>query len=261
MGGSWPPPALTCCANYVYGWNPSYVNVNINGNVFANILSTNSCTNNQEDISEDFDDWWSNNPPTAGVVTQHVTGVAPGFTTANASGEIWEGVGTNCSNVPVHATASVAVQVPDHMYVLTDVQNTLNCSPNPNSREREITYSVVDGTNAPMQIPFLLKENVPTNITSSCNGKVVQTGAICTSNLSYLPGQLAKFTDFLAPGCPSSPQNSPCGFQFAKQQWQWCPGVGQPTSIGTIGADNVENTIINVDGNITGFVPGTTFPR
>jgi len=106
-----------------------------------------------------------------------------------------------------------------------------------------------------------LRENVPTNIYSSCNGQLVQVGATCTSNISYQPGLMGEFTDYLSPGCPASAGDSPCGFQFAKQQWQWCPGVGQPTSIGTIGADNVENTIINVDGNITGFNPGTTFPK
>jgi hypothetical protein len=147
------------------------------------------------------------------------------------------------------------------MYVVKDAQNTVNCSPNPDSRERDITYEVVDTTDTRMQVPFLLRENVPTNIVNSCNSQIVQVGATCTSNTSYEPGALGEFTDFLIPSCPASPTDSPCGFQFANQQWQWYPGVGQPRSIGTIGADNVQNTVISVDGNITGFTVGTTFPK
>lgn len=155
----------------------------------------------------------------------------------------------------------VSVQQPDHMYVLTDDQKTVNCGSNLSSRTRQITYEVVDTTNAQMRVPFLLRENVPTNIVSSCNGHVVQVGATCKSNVIYLPGTPGLFTDVFVPGCPTSQSNSPCGYQFANQQWQWCPAVGQPTSIGTIGLDNVQNTIINIDGNITGFVEGTTFPK
>ena len=103
------PPAQTCCADYVPGFNPAYISVNIGGYVFTNILSRSSCSENYEDVSEDFDTWWSSNPPTAGVTTEHVTGVAPGLTNANASGEIWEGVGTNCSYQEEHASAPVAV--------------------------------------------------------------------------------------------------------------------------------------------------------
>jgi len=37
--------------------------------------------------------------------------------------------------------------------------------------------------------------------------------------------------------------------------------VGQPTSIGTIGRDVVQNTLISVDGNTIGFPVGTKFPK
>src|SRR5439155_22203792 len=102
-----------------------------------------------------------------------------------------------------------AQQVPDHLLVLGDDQNTLNCGSNPSSLVRRITYEVVDTTETRMQAPFLLRENVPTNIVSSCNEQTVQTGATCTSNLSYLPGAMGEFSDFLAPGCPSSASVTP----------------------------------------------------
>jgi hypothetical protein len=110
-----------------------------------------------------------------------------------------------------------------------------------------------------MQIPFDLRENVPTNVVSSCNNQVVHTGATCTQNTIYEPGLMGEFTDVLFPGCPSSSSVTPCGFTFSNQQWQWCPSTGSPSSIGTIGPVNAENTLIDIDGNILGFTAGTTF--
>jgi len=39
------------------------------------------------------------------------------------------------------------------------------------------------------------------------------------------------------------------------------PSDRSPTSMGTIGKDTVDNTIIEVDGNILGFQPGTRFNK
>lgn len=156
-------------------------------------------------------------------------------------------------------SSSGTVEIPYDIQVNTDVQETINCGSNPSSLERQITYNVLDTTGTRMQFPFNLRENVPTNITSSCNQQIVHTGATCTTNTLYEPGAAGEFTDVLFPGCPSSSGVTPCGYQFANQQWQWCPDTGSPTSIGTVGPANVENTLINVDGNILGFTPGTTF--
>jgi hypothetical protein len=166
-----------------------------------------------------------------------------------------------CPNEQFTGSGPSTVEMPDHLSVLADTQQTINCGSNPSSRVRQITYSVVDTAGSRMQVPFSLKENVPTNIVSSCNQQVVQTGAACTSNIAYEPGALGEFADFLSPGCPSSPTITVCGFQFASQQWEWCPATGPPTSIGTIGPVNAQNTLINVDGNVLGFTPGTTFPK
>ncbi|MGH9499075.1 MAG: hypothetical protein ACRD3L_08010 [Terriglobales bacterium] len=123
------PPAQTCCADYVPGFNPSYINVILGGYVFTNILSRSSCSENYEDVSEDFDTWWSTNPPTAGVTYENVHGVSPGSTFANASGQIWEGIGTNCSWQPEHASAPAAVGPYQVEPLSTASQGPAQCTP------------------------------------------------------------------------------------------------------------------------------------
>jgi hypothetical protein len=258
------PPSASCCATVAGSpvFDPATVDLLLQAGADPlYVEGIDSCKNQPKNISLEFVDWWTLIPHIATMTTEKVTPVSGGSTTGYAKGLVYEGQGVDCGNVPVQVEVPITVQQPDHLSVLTDTQATKNCSPNPDSRERDITYEVVDATDTRMQTPFLLKENVPTNVVNSCNSQIVHVGATCTSNVNYFPGGLGEFTDFLIPGCPSSPQNSPCGFKFANQQWQWCPAVGQPTSIGTIGADNVENTIIDIDGNITGFTPGTTFPK
>jgi hypothetical protein len=217
-----------------------------------------------DNVSTDFWGNWKTANQSIATVDAHGmhTGAGAGSTTSNTQGKLLSPYGRyQCTNQGYSPSGGDNVQKPDHLYVLTDTQFTPNCGSGPSSLVRKITYEVLDTTNNRMQVPFLLKENVPTNIVSSCNGGVVQTGATCTSNVSYYPGALGEFQDFLSPGCPSSQNVVPCGFQFANQQWEWCPGVGAPASIGTIGPVNVQNTIINVDGNILGFTPGKTFPK
>jgi hypothetical protein len=157
------------------------------------------------------------------------------------------------------ADASVAAQMPDHLTVLADVTVTLNCGANPSSQGRSVTYFIKDQEDQQMLSDIQMRENVPTTV-SSCNGNVVQTLVNCTSNTFLKPNNIGEFTDFLSPGCPSSPSNSPCGYTFANQQWQWCPSSSVPKSMGTIGAVKVQNTLITIDGNVVLF-PGTIFPK
>jgi hypothetical protein len=218
-------------------------------------------------LTEDFPTWSTGNTAIATANKNTISGVAAGTTTDTAKSISLalgsKGVidGNPCPTAVFQASGTTNVEKPDHLTVLTDSQQTVNCGSNPSSRVRQITYNVIDTAGSRMQVPFSLRENVPTNTVSSCNQQVVQTGATCTSNIAYEPGALGEFTDFLSPGCPSSPTITVCGFQFASQQWQWCPGTGPPTSIGTIGPVNVQNTLIDVDGNTLGFTPGTTFPK
>ncbi|MGH9530735.1 MAG: hypothetical protein ACRD2S_12555 [Terriglobales bacterium] len=214
------------------------------------------------DVSTWAYSWSSSNTSVATLPTRMLHTVAVGGATGWGNVLLQDGNAyPHCNNRDMEGQQPVTVQMPDHLYVLTDTAQTLNCGSDPSTQSRQITYEVVDATDFRMQAPFLLKENVPTDIISSCNEQPIMTGATCTSSISYYPGQSGEFTDFLSPGCPSSVSVTPCGFQFPSQQWQWCPANGSPASIGTIGPVNAENTIINVDGNILGFSPGTTFPK
>ena len=229
------------------------------------VQALDSCGGGVQDFTGDFPTWWTGDTAIATANKNSIHGVAAGTTNHYAESDpMYWGIRKAFNICPVsrpQTTAGTKVERPDHLTVLSDSQQTVNCGSNPSSRVRQITYNVIDTAGSRMQVPFSLKENVPTNIVSSCNQQVVHTGATCTSNIVYEPGALGEFTDFLSPGCPSSPTITVCGFQFVSQQWQWCPTTGVPVSIGTIGPVNAQNTLINVDGNTLGFTPGTTFPK
>jgi hypothetical protein len=223
-------------------------------------LAEEQCTGYWDDFTRSAYSWQSTNTAVATLPTSMLHTVAVGTATGSALNLLQAThPAPRCPQTVMQGNQPVNVEIPDHLEVLSDTQQTVNCSPNPSSLSRIIIYRVDDATGARIQFPFSMRENVPTDIVSSCNGGVVQTGANCTLNTLYYPYLTGEFADGLSPGCPNSPTNTPCGFQFTNQQWQWCPIGGQPTSMGTIGADNVQNTIINVDGNILGFAPGTKF--
>lgn len=144
--------------------------------------------------------------------------------------------------------------------VFKDITTVIQCGANPSTLQRNITYVIEDVNGNDMLAPISMRENVPPT-TSACTGNPVQTGASCTINTEYAPNVISEFTDVLSAGCPSSPSDSPCGFTFANQQWQWCPSLSSPTSMGTIGKDTVDNTLITIDGNDLGFAPGTIFQK
>jgi hypothetical protein len=68
------------------------------------------------------------------------------------------------------------------------------------------------------------------------------------------PGVIGEFADVISPGCAVPASNSPCGFTFANQQWQYRPVSGVPQSMGTIGQVNAENILITVAGQIFSLV-------
>lgn len=161
---------------------------------------------------------------------------------------------TACSTREQDHPMPLPVPVPDHLLVLNDATSTQNCGANPSTELRAILYEIKDQNDQMMSTIISMRENVPANTVSSCNNQVVKTGQTCFLNNSVQPGVISEFIDALSPGCPNSPSNSPCGYTFANQQWQYCPSSAIPQSMGTIGPDSVKNTIISVDGNILGLI-------
>jgi len=254
-----------CCEYGGVGYDGFYLTPNPlygtpGGGGQFNAWALNQCTGVDDPV--DAYSYSSSNTSVATVTAVgHTSFVGAGTSTITGFAKLQSTQNPSCRPQPYQAPAPTTVQVPEHIVVLGDTQATQNCGAGPSTLARRITYVVDDTNGVRMQTPFLLKENVPTNIKRSCNNTTVQTGATCTPNLSYAPNLMGEFQDFLSLGCPSSQNVVPCGYQFANQQWQWCPGTGSPTSIGTVGPVNVQNTVINVDGNTLGFTPGTTFPK
>jgi hypothetical protein len=181
----------------------------------------------------------------------NLLGVAAGTTTASLFAS------ENGCQSSGPGNPSPTVQTPDHLVVLSDMQQTISCG----SRsvvQRNITYQMVDASGNAILSYENIRENVPATV-SSCTGGPVQTGSVCTNTINYQPGALGEFLDRIQNGCPTAAAPKPCGFTFANQQWQWCPSGGQSKSIGTIGPVNAEDVIIFVDGNSLGFTPGTVF--
>jgi len=253
----------TCCADGYPGIqaDPDILEWNASDDLY--VIAVNSCTGYNDDLTGQFSGWGTDNSSVATMNSNQVTGVGPGTAHALSSGSFNynNGVSKYCQIRAANPSNVTDVQVPDHIEVLTDVFQTINCGSNPSTQFRTITYRLDDASGNIIRFPVKIRENVPTNLTTSCNGSTVLTGATCYLNTTAVPYTVGEFADGLSPGCPNSPSNSPCGFTFNNQQWQYCPIVGQPTSIGTIGRDVVQNTLISVDGNTIGFPVGTKFPK
>ncbi|SRR5712692_6032600 len=118
---------------------------------------------------------------------------------------------------------------------------------------------IMDQQNNALLTDVQIRENVPATV-SSCNGQPVQTGSTCRF-VTDMVGGLSNFLDVISPGCRVPPNTSPCGFEWANQQWQWCPVNSPPTSTGTIGHVVAHDLAISVHDNFTGLTPGTIFPK
>ncbi len=160
---------------------------------------------------------------------------------------------TACSTREQFNPMTASLPIPDHLFVLGDSSSTQNCGSAPASEVRAITYLVKDQNDIQILTHLNFRENVPTT-TSSCNNNVVHTGTSCISTFNTVPGVIGEFADVISPGCAVPASNSPCGFTFTNQQWQYCPASGVPQSMGTVGQVNAENILITVAGQIFSLV-------
>lgn len=152
----------------------------------------------------------------------------------------------------------VVLRSPDHLQVVYDHTTINNACPYGSTRQRNVTYAIVDTLSIMVNQQVSILETIyPPNI-STCDGSQFVTQFVCTPQPN-----IGSFTDQLNPGCPLTPQAAlGCGVTVPDQKWEWCnPLATSPVSIGNIGPLSVFNTDINMGGNDTVFLPNTTFPK
>jgi hypothetical protein len=153
---------------------------------------------------------------------------------------------------------SPSVNKPDHIAVTGDNTTARLCSIG-TSRRRIVGYNVRTASGSLVPENIGVEETVSASTRTSCTGGLVTTSSSCTQIWN------GSFNDTLDPGCPTTATLAQgCGYTFPNQVWEWCegtyPGI-TPISLGDIGKDVVDNTVINLGGNTEGFPIGTTFPH
>ncbi len=109
------PPDPECCGQNDTAFDPGQFDFGVLGWGDPLIIDAeNSCTGGEENISGLFTDWWSGNTAVATVTKELVTSVAPGFTYANACGEVYqcvENTGTWVKECPVAPVTVISDQI------------------------------------------------------------------------------------------------------------------------------------------------------
>ena len=109
-------PSPDCCGDYGDVLSPDSIEVDISGFQTVEGQARNQCTG-QLDVLAGLTSWWSGNSGVAQVANAKVTGVAPGYTTANASGVMpvcsgntlyWENINLTA---PVTVTPTVTITI------------------------------------------------------------------------------------------------------------------------------------------------------
>jgi hypothetical protein len=110
FGFSAKPVYANCCGTYGAEFGVAVFDLGVDDESLAPVNGTDECNGDIENISADFDGWWSANSAIATVAPEQVTGVSAGTTTAWASGDVLEGDGGYCALEPVQVNAPVTVQ-------------------------------------------------------------------------------------------------------------------------------------------------------
>ncbi len=130
------PPDPECCGQNDTAFDPGQFDFGVLGWGDPLIIDAeNSCTGGEENISGLFTDWWSGNTAVATVTKELVTSVAPGFTYANACGEVYqcvENTGTWVKECPV---------APVTVLSITQTPETLNMSSGDTNQSISVTIS------------------------------------------------------------------------------------------------------------------------
>lgn len=92
------PPQIECCSYNGIQFSPTDLDVVLDGTENMDVFGFDSCSSQPEPISPFFpsSSWLSKAPSTAAVSYRTAQGVAPGFTTGSATGEVPVAVGLAC---------------------------------------------------------------------------------------------------------------------------------------------------------------------
>jgi hypothetical protein len=103
------PPSPDCCGFGSPLIDPSAVGVSVGGVETLGVDAFDQCTNQEVSIFTTVGGWWSGSAAIATVTAGKVTGVSPGYTTANGSGDILECFGNTEYMEPFDVSAPVTV--------------------------------------------------------------------------------------------------------------------------------------------------------
>jgi hypothetical protein len=238
-----------CCAYYPGPWltfNP--IGIPFGGGSQNGVWATQSCTDNDVDVSTAFRTWRTANTSIATVdMYGWHTGVNVGSTTSTASGSLSTTHPTSCPIDPYSPGGSDNVGPPDHLKVVSDTYQASSACPT--TSRRLIKYQEVDFNNNPVGT-IQSKEQFASKSSNTCNNGNPGTSETCSTDTN------GTFTDQLWIGCNSV--GGSCGVTYTKQQWLWCPSGGAtPVVLATPGDCIVHNDSISVGGNTAGFSAGT----
>ena len=147
-------PSPDCCgfSSPLLDLDSAYVDVD--GFESIGATATDQCTGQPESIFDSITDWWSGNSAIAQVTKGKATGVSPGTTTANGSGEILECSGNTEYFQQVSPSAPVTVQVPTSLEVISavviPVTSLSGCTTLDFGIAGGITYQVLDQNSSPI---------------------------------------------------------------------------------------------------------------
>ncbi len=195
------PPNAICCGTTGQAFDPGTIITLIDNLSPYEIMGTNVCTGDPEDLMPDVSDLASANPAIATVTIAGVTGVSAGTTTASGEVLIEQGVGGYCGFKEVPVQAPVTVQVPTSIPVVLTITNqaTTGCDPGQAGWTRVVARQLTDQFGNPIQ---QAGQVITENVKMGANGLLLPpptTGSPKTNP----QGQIGDNLSFCSTQCPS----------------------------------------------------------
>jgi len=208
-------PSPDCCGFGAPVIDPSAVDLSVGGVESVGVDALDQCTNEEESIFTDITTWWSGNITIAQVTTGQVTGVSPGTTTANGSGEILECYGNTEYFQDVAPSAPVTVQVPTSLKVVnatilqTGNSGNHGCPSGYYGIGLDIDYQVLDQNSNPIQSSAMTPQEYIVWYDGTNNGGFTNIGPTYISTTSPTTRADGTFDDAPVELCKALPFNTP----------------------------------------------------